>query len=383
MLEQNDLLAYARKLHQRFCVVDSLSYTWGPFRAMDLPEALENELARLSQSGEPIEEKIDGRILAYLVADQEFRKAYEEAWQEAAVDGISVTVGSVAENSAFALKSLIKDVALWNRLFDMFPFLQRAVRARSVEEAKSSGRRAVIFNTQNSSFLGGSLDPLELVYNLGVRIVQLTYNSMNLVGTGCTERVDAGLSHFGRQVVRELNKLNVLIDLSHCSRQTIFDTLVITTAPVALTHVSCNAVCPHARAKSDEEIKAVAESGGYIGILCVPAFVSSESRKSLRHVVDHIDHVVDLVGVNHVGIGTDWGARYPKVVAQKLNEESLAFGFRQEHKLDWCETLEGFRSWLDWPNITAELIRRGYTEEEVGKIIGGNFLRLLKNVLGG
>jgi len=206
---------------------------------------------------------------------------------------------------------------------------------------------------------------------------------MNLVGTGCTERVDAGLSHFGRQLVRELNKLNVLIDLSHCSRQTIFDTLEITTAPVALTHVSCNAVCPHARAKSDEEIKAVAESGGYIGILCVPAFVSSESRKSLRHVVDHIDHVVDLVGVNHVGIGTDWGARYPKAVAQKLNEESLAFGFRQEHKLDWCETLEGFRSWLDWPNITAELIRRGYTEEEVGKIIGGNFLRLLKNVLGG
>jgi len=349
---------------------------------MDLPEALGNELNQLSKSHCSIEEKIDERIFAYLVTDGEFKKTYEEAWRRAAVDGISVTVGSVAENSAFALKTLVKDVALWNRLFDTFPFLQRAVRARDIEEAKGLGKRAVIFNTQNTSFLGGSLDPLELVYNLGIRIIQLTYNSMNPVGTGCTERVDAGLSYFGQRVVRELNKLNVAIDLSHCSPRTVFDTLEITTAPVAFTHVACKAVYPHARAKSDEEIKAVAESGGYIGILCVPAFVSSEPRKGLRHVVDHIDYVVDLVGVDHVGIGTDWGASYPQALAQKLNEESSLFGFREEHKLDWCETLEGFRSWQDWPNITAELIRRGYNEEEVEKIVGGNFLCFLQKVLG-
>jgi len=371
----------AHELHQRLCVVDSMNYTWGPFRALDLPATLTQRLEKLIHAGQPIEEEIDKYILEELLVNEEFRESYIEGWRASGVDVVSVTIGSNREGP-IAYETSIQDYAIWERLFAEFSFLKKVTSVRDAIENKQAGYQSIFFNCQNTSFLQGDIGTLNLFYNLGVHIVQLTYNSMNLLGTGCTERVDAGLSHFGVEVVRALNELGILIDLSHCSHRTVIDAVETSTAPVVFTHACCQSVYPHPRAKSDEEIKMVGKTGGYIGIVCVPGYIAPGPERSIQHVVDQISYVVDLVGIEHVGIGSDWGAQYPKIIAQELNKESATLGFRPEHGLDWSETLQGFQSWVEWPSITVELLRRGYSDEEVGKIVGGNFLQILERVLG-
>ncbi len=233
---------------------------------------------------------------------------------------------------------------------------------------------------------GKDLNNIDLFRELGLRIVQLTYNTRNWVGNGCTERVDDGLSYFGLQVVERLNQLHMLVDLSHCGYKTAMDAIENSKDPVVFTHTFARKLSNHDRGKTDEQIKALAEKGGYIGVMLVPHFITSDPNPNLEHFFRHIDYIADLVGVDHLAIGTDLypPAHQGLVEALDRSNSYMSIGFRPEHRAGESRSrmIENFKDWSDWPNITSGLLSRGYSNDDVKKILGGNFLRVFEKVVG-
>lgn len=274
-------------------------------------------------------------------------------------------------------------MALWIAKFDALPnVLKKVTCAQDIETAKKEGKHSIILNFQNTTHFGRDLDRIQFFYDLGIRIVQLTYNSRNYVGNGCTERVDEGLSNFGLKVVEKLNDLDILIDVSHTGPQTIADAIEFSKAPVVFTHSFCKALNDHDRGKTDEQFHAIAENKGFIGVVAVPHFLSHKPNATIENLVDHVAHLVDLVGVDYVGIGTDGPDAYPPQLLDLLNVEILRLGFRPEHRVDFHARLGGYHTQAEWPNITVALVKRGFSAQEVKKIIGENFLRMFRKVVG-
>jgi len=237
---------------------------------------------------------------------------------------------------------------------------------------------------QDSAYFGRNFLRLQLFYDLGIRIIQLTYNIRNLIGSGCTERADGGLSLFGVEIVRRMNKLGIVVDLSHCGYQTTMDGIEVSSSPVAVTHSFCRKLHDHDRGKTDEQIQALAAKNGYFGVLTVPFFLSdlSQRQATLNDVLDHIEHVAGVMGIDKVGIGTDNPGPALEPLVTKLKELSVAMGFRKEHQVIPDALLQGYRDRREWPNITRGLVSRGYSDVEIEGILGGNFLRLFKEVVG-
>src|SRR5206468_2869529 len=178
-------------------------------------------------------------------------------------------------------------------------------RAADIERAHRSKKHGLILDFQNATPFGDDLDRVQYFHNLGVRMVQLTYNLRNLVGDGCTEAHQGGLSYSGREVVRRLNEHRILVDVSHCSEQVGWDALKVSTAPVVVSHSGSKAVCQHDRNKSDELAKAVADRGGFFGVVVIVGFIFSRKEVILDDFVDYVEYLVDVVGIDYVGIGMD------------------------------------------------------------------------------
>ena len=241
-------------------------------------------------------------------------------------------------------------------------------------------------NFQNADPIEGSLEYLSLFHRLGLRVFQLTYQRRNLAGDGCGEPGDgAGLSIFGQELVRELNRLGILIDLSHCSDRTTEEAIALSEQPVAFTHVNVRELNPHKRNKPEAQMKAVAAGGGVIGINSIARMISPEGRQkgtTIDDYLDQIDHVVGLVGVDHVGIGLD---RNEDPTAEDMDERRRTFLTRfPELRAGGDFPFETYYtrdlSMGSMLPLTTGLLERGYAEEDVLKILGGNFLRLLEQV---
>jgi len=255
-----------------------------------------------------------------------------------------------------------------------------ALKADDIERAKTEGRTAIIFGPQNASFLDQQLGLLNVFYDTGVRVLQLTYNTRNFVGDGCMEKANAGLSNFGIALVEEMNKLGVLIDLSHCGQRTTLDAIERSNKPVIFSHAGVRSVFDHPRNKTDAEIQALAEKGGVLGISPYIVFLtdweSGPKRPTLDLMFDHVDYVEKLVGVDHIGIGSDVNDRNETRRSWYIEEfpETLGKSYRGDYP-------EGFEHSLAYfPNITRGLVSRGYSDEEILKILGGNFLRVFREV---
>jgi membrane dipeptidase len=263
----------------------------------------------------------------------------------------------------------------------------RLVRsAADIREAKARGEAAIIINFQNTDPLEGRLEYLSLFHRLGLRVVQLTYQRRNLVGDGCGEPGEgAGLSLFGRELIEELNRLGILIDLSHCNDRTTLEAIEHSGAPVSLTHVNLRSLNPHARNKPDDHIRLVAEQGGVIGINSVARMISPRGNAegaSLSQYIDQIDYVVGLAGVDHVGIGLD---RVEDLTAEDMEQRRRTFLTQYpELRAGGDFPFENYYtrdlSMGTMANLTRGLLERGYAEDGVLKLLGGNFLGLLERV---
>ncbi len=367
----------AAALHSGALVIDSLSGEPTVF-APQMLARLEELIARQVPTADILLD-LDRMATEALVRGD--LPAYWDWWDASGVDVISATVGPFGR-IPFSYESALQGLALLARKFDGTDRLVKVTRASDIERAKAGEKRGMILNFQNTTHFGLDLDALDLFYNLGVRVIQLTYNSRNFVGDGCTERHDGGLSHFGLQVIRRMNERGILIDLSHCGLRTTMEAIQASRRPVAITHSFSRELSPHDRGKTDEIMRALAERDGYFGVLIVPFFITPEPTVTLEHFVAHLSRVVEVMGIDRVGIGTDWGAVFPKPLEALLDAEMLRFGFRPEHRTSWGARVEGYQSWRDWPNITRALVRQGYSDNEIIKVLGANFLRIFRDVVG-
>jgi membrane dipeptidase len=254
-------------------------------------------------------------------------------------------------------------------------------KAADIVRAKRDGKIAVIMGLQNSEhFLRG--EDVKVFYDLGQRVSQLTYNTQNLIGSGSTDRVDGGVSDFGEAIIGAMNKVGMLVDVSHCGARTTLDAIALSKQPVAITHSNCRALNDHPRTKSDEAIRACAAKGGVMGITGVRMFVSAKEPTTIVEMVDHIDHVARIAGIEHVGIGSDadlngYDDMSPAVKAQMRAAYKASYAIRDKADTD------GFDDPMKMFSLTEELIRRNYSDANIRAVLGGNFLRLLTAVWGG
>ncbi len=261
--------------------------------------------------------------------------------------------------------------------------------AADIRQAHAEGKIGVVMGLQNARPVMNDLRYLRALHTLGVRIIQLTYNERNLIGDGCVERVDGGLSRFGRSVVKEMNRLGIVVDTGHCGERTTLDAIEQSEQPIAISHSNAQALCPSPRCKADHVLKALAARGGVIGAaVWAPITYTDPARRPGRpEYFAQIDHLVQVAGIDHVGIGSDigegesrehyeamfahGGGTYPEITA------ALGNWYDFDHRM-----VEGLESVVVFPEITEELLRRGYKEDDVRKILGGNWLRLYGQVWG-
>ena len=238
-------------------------------------------------------------------------------WRSPAVFQSIHNGGVTAINATVAVwenyRDTMDNIAMWLQNFRTYGnILLQTKSADDILLAKEQGKAGVILGWQNASPLESDLDRLALFHALGVRIIQITYNERNLLGNGCYERTDDGLSRFGQDAIREMNRLGILVDLSHVGDRTTLEAAELSEAPVSCTHANARAFVDHPRNKTDDALRLVVEKGGVIGANAFPPYLRNGFESTLQDYVDAIDDLVERVGIDHVGIGTDYTQSQPK-----------------------------------------------------------------------
>lgn len=234
-----------------------------------------------------------------------------------------------------------------------------ATCATDIERAKARGQVAGILSLEGAEGLEGNLGVLRMFYRLGVRWVGLTWNRRNQAADGLGEsRTGGGLTEFGVNLVKEMNRLGMIVDIAHLAPQGVQDVFALCEGPVVASHANARALCDIPRNLSDAQLEQIAAHGGVVGVVFVPKFITQgEGPATLDMLLDHIDHIVRIAGIDHVGLGSDWDGFFsdPPVGLQDVSQT---------------------------PNLTAGLLARGYSPQDVQKILGGNWLRVIRQVIG-
>ncbi|REJ79557.1 MAG: dipeptidase [Acidobacteria bacterium] len=294
--------------------------------------------------------------------------------------GINVMHPAIGLGGGNAYETALSFFAMWNGFIaNHDDKLIRIDSPGDLNRVKRSGMLGVLLGLQNSQHFRRPSD-VDTFHALGQRVSQLTYNSRNLIGNGATERTDGGISDFGLAVIERMNKVGMAIDVSHCGDKTTLDAFELSKKPVLITHSNCRALVEgHPRTKTDEAVKALAKSGGVMGITGVRMFVKVDEPTTIEHCLDHFDHVRHLIGSEHLGVGSDIDLYGYDKMPPELNKQLRAgykgsYGFRE--KID----IEG----LDHPkrmyDLTEGLIRRKYSDDEIEGVLGGNFKRVLSEI---
>jgi membrane dipeptidase len=324
-------------------------------------------------------------------SDEEFSPLTERAIADVRASGITacnITVSGVnSYSNDYALT--IKTVAYWNQqIAEHSEALMLVRRAADIAVAKQSGRLGLIYGFQDATPFGEDASRLDDFHGLGVRIYQLTYNRRNLVGDGCLEPADAGLSKFGLTLIERLNARRGLIDLSHSGRRTATEAITASRQPVTISHTACAALVNRPRNKTDAELRLLADKGGVAGIYLMP-FLRPEGQPMAEDLLRHIEHAIRVCGEDHVGIGTDgiisgiditpeYEKMFDEFVAERIKLGIAAPGESAEvyNFLPDLNTADRFDT------LAHLLSRRGHSDARIAKVLGGNFARLLAEVWG-
>jgi len=284
-------------------------------------------------------------------------------------------------------RDTIRHVGAW--LATLRENKESMLQVRSVEDifrAKEENKLGIIFHFQGTTPFETDLNNIEVFHRLGLRMVQLTYNNKDFVGDGCAERTDCGLSEFGLKVIAELDRLGIVIDCAHTGHQTTLEAIEASKNPVIISHGNALAVCDNRRNLPDHVIKAVAKNGGVMGLNGYPDFVSKRKPPTLDDLIDHTDYFVKLVGVDHVSVGIDYFWAQAGVAT---DEEALVMYNQfvedgiwnpREYSPPPLRYPEGIEMPEKLGNLTAGLVKRGFGNEDVKKIMGLNLIRVFKEV---
>jgi len=370
------------EIHANSIVIDA--YGFAPRSAIDgdiVKAAIEEGASNIE-----IRDMIENMEMTRCVSDPVERIEFISAWEAAGVTCILQNAGEEGQD----IRKLIKRLAHFTYVTDMMrDFIQKAVIPDDIVAAKKQNKHCLYLSAngvplpQDWVSVEEEIRYIEVFFQLGIRMMHLTYNRRNMIGDGCGEPTDGGLSDFGRRVVKEMNRVGVIIDVSHCGWQTSLDAAKYSEKPIVASHTGCYSIHKHYRCKPDHVIEAIAKKGGYIGICCIPRFLGGD----IKRMLDHINYIAENFGVDHVAIGTDVAyvsrnatreyEKLPKQPKRRSPWESLwppdEFETTPEQTLSMA--------WTNWPLFTVGLIQRGYSEEDVRKIIGGNVLRVAQSVL--
>ena len=298
--------------------------------------------------------------------------------------GCVVTVGNPALQGSSAFADLADEVREYDRhIAANATRLSRAQATGDLDRALARETIGLLYYTQNATPIEDDLGRLETLKQLGVRIIQLTYNTRNLLGDGCLERTDAGLSRFGVEVVARMNDLSLLVDVSHCGEATSRDAIEQSRLPVAVTHAGCRAVYDHPRNKSDAVLAELARRGGVIGIYQINPYLGPRERNTLDDYLRHLDHAIAVCGIDHVAVGSDREHRRIPDTAEerwKLEEELSPLG--RGAGVRWPFFLSELNHPRRMDTIAEALTRRGMPEADIDKVLGGNWYRLLRETIG-
>ncbi|MHB2268222.1 dipeptidase [Aliihoeflea sp. PC F10.4] len=274
----------------------------------------------------------------------------------------------------------MKNVAHWKRMFRENNDIIRQVKTvGELDLPKKEGKVGIILSWQNTSGIDGNLDFLEIYNDLGVKCIQLTYNTQNLIGTGCYESTDNGLTDFGRDAVRELNRLGILIDLSHVGERGADQACDISSKPVAYTHCCPTSLKSHPRNKSDATLKKIANKGGFVGVTVFPPlFPKRGDVSTVDDFVDTLEYMINLVGEEHVGIGTDFSQGQPWSFQEwVMHDQGNGRRLTTFGELTFPKGLERIS---EFPNIYTAMQRRRWASSRIERVLGQNWLRLLRDV---
>ena len=280
----------------------------------------------------------------------------------------------------------IDRVTEWHRLFDAHADIVMPVRSTvDIRTAKAAGKLGIIMGWQNTSPLEDRLDYLPVFKALGVGIMQLTYNTQNYAGAGYLEETDSGLTGFGRELVAEMNRVGVLCDLSHVGEATAAEAIEHSVLPCAITHCLPRALKDIPRNKSDALFKKCTDKGGVVGVSLFAPGLADGNDATVATVVDAIAHMINLTGEEHVAIGTDFSLNRPRPGSWQewAAKDKGTARMLTEFATATISKPNGFQRIDEFPNLTAEMHSRGWTESRLKKILGGNWLRLLDQVWNG
>lgn len=290
--------------------------------------------------------------------------------------------GFASMGHSWTFDGAIREIGLrWCDLDHNYDKVVRAFRAEDVRRAKREGKVAIFMGTENAELAGNDLDNLDMLYGLGLRAIGLCYNKRSLVADGRTERTDCGLSKFGLQFIERLNDLGMIIDAVHAGERTTLEAIEASRDPIIVSHTGARGVHPTARMASDEELEALAAKGGLAGIHSGPNVLSDAKRQTVEVMVDHVDYCVNLIGIDHVAIGSDNCFGDKNAMHAHTIREHAADGL-QDYLSFSAPYMEGIENPSEWLNITRALVKRGYSDEDIQKLIGGNVLRFVEQVVG-
>jgi microsomal dipeptidase-like Zn-dependent dipeptidase len=319
---------------------------------------------------------IDGLQYAYW-SEKIFRQM-----REGGVDAVHVTI---TYHETF--RETVLNISRWNRLFERFPdLIFQGFTAADVELARATGRTAIFFGSQNPSCIEDDIGLVEVLHRLGLRFMQLTYNNQSLLATGCYEAEDSALTRMGREVVAEMNRVGMVIDMSHSGERSTLDAIAHSTRPIAITHANPASWHAAKRNKSDEVLRALAQSGGMLGFSLYPHHLAGGSGCTLQSFCEMVARTADVMGVGALGIGTDLCQDQPDSVVEWMRSgrwtKAVDFG-------EGSADAPGFPPMPDWfednrhfGNLANGLAKTGLSKADIGAILGGNWQRFFSNGFG-
>ena len=298
--------------------------------------------------------------------------------REGGVDAVHVTI-SYHEN----FRETVLNFEQWNRWFEQYPdLIMKGLWAEDIDRARETGRTAIFFGFQNPSPIEDDIGLVEIVHSLGARFMQLTYNNQSLLATGCYEKEDTGITRMGRQVIKEMNRVGLVVDMSHSADRSTTEAAEISERPIAITHANPHAWHPALRNKRHEVLKAVTDAGGMLGFSLYPHHLKNKSDCTVQSFCEMIARAADSYGVHNLGIGSDLCQDQPDSVVEWMRvgrwSKEIDYGEGSASAPGFPPMPSWFQDNRDFGNIAEGLAQTGLSQSEVNGIMGENWYRFYK-----
>jgi len=299
-------------------------------------------------------------------------------WRASNLTAVHVTISYHEQ-----FRETVSNFEQWNSWFEKYPSLiMPAFYAEDVETASKQNKTAVIFGFQNPSPIEDDIGLVEILHRLGGRFMQLSYNNQSLLATGCYEENDPGITRMGKEVIKEMNRVGMVVDMSHSSERSTFEAIELSSRPIVISHANPSFWHPAKRNKSDEIIKELSNSNGMLGFSLYPHHLNNSSQCSLEDFCSMIARTADLIGIDHIGFGSDLCQDQPDSIVEWMRvgkwTKELDYGEGSASNPGFPDMPSWFRDNRDWHNIIEGLKKHGFSNDEINKIKGENWLSFFR-----